>query len=99
MKDFVSIDDDFKSLTSIETDKFEDKHTFNMNEPEGLMSKLKMDQCKVFENFMKPFNLPVIAAAYEKACQKKSYRKRINTSVIKKKRSMTYMIEMLQKDN
>lgn len=47
---------------------------------------------------MKQYNLPVVAAAYEKACQKKSYRKRVNTSVIRKKRSMTYMINMLQKD-
>lgn len=48
---------------------------------------------------MKPYNLPLVAAAYEKACQKKSYRKRVNTSVIRKKRSMTYMINMFQKNN
>ena len=97
MNHFLSIDEEFKSLASIETEKIEDKHHFNLNEPDIFMSKLKIDQCKVFENFMKSYNLPVIAAAYEKSCQKRSYRKRVNTSVIKKKRSMTYMINMLQK--
>ena len=85
-------------MASIETEKVEEKHHFSLNEPDIFMSKLKIDQCKIFENFMKSYNLPVVAEAYEKSCQKKSYRKRFNTSVIKKKRSMTYMIDMLQKN-
>jgi hypothetical protein len=48
------------------------------------MAKVAMDHCKVFENFMKASNLPIVAANYEKSCQKKSYRKRIRTSVMAK---------------
>jgi len=94
----MSIDDEFRSLASIETDKIEDKNHYNLNEPDIFMSKLKIDQCKIFENFMKSYNLPVVALAYEKSCQKKSYRKRMNTSIIKKKHSMTYIFNMLQKN-
>jgi hypothetical protein len=43
-----------------------------------------MDQCKVFENYMKGSNLPNVAAAYEKSCQKKTYRRRFRTSLITK---------------
>ncbi len=46
------------------------------------MGKLRMDQCKVFENFMKASNLPVVAANYERSCQRKSYRRRVRTSVM-----------------
>ena len=47
------------------------------------MSGLNIDQCKVFENFMKNFNIGVIAAAYEKSCFKRSYTKRMRSSIFK----------------
>jgi len=59
------------------------------------MGKLRIDQCKVFENFMKASNLPVVAANYEKSCQKKSYRKRIRTSIMNKPGS--FIANMIEK--
>lgn len=35
-----------------------------------------IDQSKVFVNFLKTFNINVVAVGYEKACMKRSYNKR-----------------------
>ena len=43
-----------------------------------------MDQCKFFENYMKGSNLQIVSAAYEKSCQKKTYRRRFRTSLLTK---------------
>ncbi len=93
-----SIDEDFQSLTSLETDKAEDQTVYQIAGPDIYLTKMKIDQCKVFENFMKSSNLPVVAAAYERSCQKKSYMRRVNTSVIVKKHQGTYILKMLGKD-
>jgi hypothetical protein len=78
------IEDDFHSLKSFSTNKIEDHAYFNLGETESFLGKLVIDHCKVFENFMKSSNLPIVAQNYEKSCQKKSYRKRIRTLVMPK---------------
>jgi len=37
---------------------------------------VEIDQSKAFINFLKNFNVNVVAVDYEKACMKKSYSKR-----------------------
>jgi hypothetical protein len=79
----MTIEEDFISMESFSTKHLED-HVFSTNENDSFMGKLRIDQCKIFENFMKPSNLTNVAAAYEKSCQKKSYRKRMRTSIMSK---------------
>ncbi len=69
-------------MKSFGTNKMTDNITYFAKD-DRFIGKLRMDQYKFFENFLKSFNLPAVAAAYEKSCQKKSYRKRMRTSVIK----------------
>lgn len=57
-----------------------------------------MDHCKVFENYMKGSNLPIVAAAYEKSCQKKTYRRRFRTSLVSKNKLKSSNFKDLMKN-
>jgi hypothetical protein len=47
---------------------------------------------------MKGSNLPIVAAAYERSCQKKTYRRRFRTSMITKKNKKTNTYKEIMKD-
>ena len=48
---------------------------------------------------MKGSNLPIVAAAYERSCQKKTYRRRFRTSMItQKNKNYSYKETIKDKD-
>lgn len=55
--------------------------------------EIDIDQGKVFVNFLKNFNINVIAIDYEKACMKKSYTKR-NRAISKRPTTKKIMKEL-----
>ena len=55
-------EEDFTSMKSFDSHKIEEVTQKNINE--SGVDRLRIDQCKVFENFMKGSNLPIVAKAY-----------------------------------
>ena len=49
-------------MKSFDSHKIEEVTQKNINE--SGVDRLRIDQCKVFENFMKGSNLPMVAKAY-----------------------------------
>ena len=92
----VTMEEDFHSLASFSTKQIEEQTNYNVLDGDYFLGKIEMDHCKVFENFMKGSNLPVVAANYERSCQKKSYRKRIRTTVMIK--PGTFLANLLEKE-
>jgi hypothetical protein len=88
----------FTSNNPNNNNKADEGLTFDeRDENASRVSRVKIDQCKVFENFMKCSNLPVVAALYEKSCKKNSYRRRMRTSIFSKPGS--FIPNMVRRQN
>lgn len=71
---------------SIAEDEYDSNASIDLEDREGPLQarknarrcgkEVEIDQSKVFMNFLKSFNVGVVAVDYEKACMKKSYSKR-----------------------